>query len=347
MFNEFCLNIERNDNDIIYRKNKGLIPLYTNLNSERYDLHKNKIDITFSELEFVQIVASGTSYHSGLVAKRWIEDILSIPCSVVNTSEYIETRFLKRKNSILIVIDGDENNLELLQVLLQSKKEHRYDSYFVISVFDTDLINKNCDKTFHIKPEFTGFKNPFANEIYSLFSIILEIAYVKNLISKEKIEQLFDEINNYNHNSIIYKNIKEEMENINNDLRNKDFVFIARNNLFPLTKELSHQFKEKTNKHSYAVNIGELKYLNNRLNKKNEVFVALGTCDRYFDELECDLSFILEKNKDIIFFSDADIKREHITTLKLPQCKNMLAPFLYNIPMQIFIDCLSKKEYIN
>lgn len=306
---------------------------------------KQKIErqnFLLEKMSNVQIIASGTSYHSGLIMKKWIEDLLSIPCNVSKTSEYRDSKFIYKNDTILIVIDGEEDNIELFHILMNAKKKNQYSGYFTITSHDSDLLKKESDSFNKINTNHQLYSNPFINELYILFNLALKSALLKGNLKEEEATNYIQELNEIYNNEFLSNYLKEQFNKIisNVNFSEKDYVFVAKTYLYPIAKEMSHQIRERTSQNSYCEHLSEFKYLKNRYNKENEIFVSFAHEDLYYDEFECDLYNILKNNKQLILFGTKEIHHPNAFNVKMPKCSQILLPFLYNVPLQLLSDYL-------
>ncbi|MEA1988820.1 MAG: glutamine--fructose-6-phosphate transaminase (isomerizing), partial [Pseudomonadota bacterium] len=145
----------------------------------------------FKAVQQIQIIACGTSYHSGLVAKYWFEDIIGLPCQVEVASEYRYRNPVLLSNTLFITISQSGETADTLAALQQIKefqKEKNISTLTICNVPESSL-TRESDLTFltHAGPEIgVASTKAFTTQLVSLALLMTAVGKVKNLLSGER-----------------------------------------------------------------------------------------------------------------------------------------------------------------
>ena len=217
-----------------------------------------------SEIESVTILACGTSYHSGLVAKYFIEGLSGVTVYVELASEFLSKRFLKRKNGIYIAISQSGETYDVLECL----KELETKGCSIYGIVNTvgGSIPRLCKKGayIHAGPEIAvASTKAFTSQIAALFIFAIMLARTKELTQEDgeklckNLKLLPKLFNDYTKKLVGNTDIVE----ISNLIAGSKYVlFLGRGSLFPVALEGALKLKEITYIPCEAYTSGEMKH---------------------------------------------------------------------------------------
>ena len=212
--------------------------------------------------ESIDIIGCGSAYHAGLIGKNYIEKLAKVPVNVEIASEYRYKEIFANKNTLTILISQSGETADTLAALRKAK-ENGIDTLGIINTVSSSIA-READKTIYLK---AGCEISVATtKAYSAQSLILilfaiSLAYQKEIISKDEVNKLINEIKNINEE--IKEEIKkqEEIKKITGEIYQKNNVFfIGRQIDYALCMEASLKLKEISYIHSDSYPAGELKH---------------------------------------------------------------------------------------
>ena len=143
----------------------------------------------------MQIVACGTSFNSGLVAKYWMEDIAKIPCNVEVASEYRYRHPLILDETLFVTISQSGETADTLEALKLAKKINHKIYTLCICNSSESSITRESDLTFltHAGPEIgVASTKAFTTQLVALALLTCSIGLSKKNISKENEKIIVD-----------------------------------------------------------------------------------------------------------------------------------------------------------
>ena len=146
-----------------------------------------KADEIFKNIKQIQIVACGTSYNAGLVAKYWIEDIAKIPCNVEVASEYRYRRPILLDKTLFVTLSQSGETADTIEALKAAKKINNTMRSLCISNSPESSLTRQSDLTFltHAGPEIgVASTKAFTTQLVSLALLLCSIGKLQNNIDK-------------------------------------------------------------------------------------------------------------------------------------------------------------------
>ena len=152
-----------------------------------------KADEIFRNIKQIQIVACGTSYNAGLVAKYWIEDIAKIPCNVEVASEYRYRRPILLDQTLFVTLSQSGETADTLEALKMAKKINNLVKSLCISNSPESSLTRLSDLTFltHAGPEIgVASTKAFTTQLVSLALLLCSIGKLQNKINKKQEKEI-------------------------------------------------------------------------------------------------------------------------------------------------------------
>ncbi|MEM7304136.1 MAG: glutamine--fructose-6-phosphate transaminase (isomerizing), partial [Pseudomonadota bacterium] len=219
-------------------------------------------DSIFKKVKAVKIVACGTSYHAGLIASHWMEDIAGIPCHVEIASEYRYRKSVVVDNTLFICISQSGETADTLAALQLAKKMNNLSTLAICNVAESSL-TREAELVFltHAGPEIgVASTKAFTTQLVGLFLLVIGLARYKGLSIEEEnafvkqLESLPGQVNQLLH-------LKEDIEAMAKDFTDKHHaLFLGRGNLLAVAMEGALKLKEISYIHAEAYAAGELKH---------------------------------------------------------------------------------------
>ena len=294
----------------------------------------------FDKTKSVQIVACGTSYHAGMIAKFWFENIARMPCSVDIASEYRYREMLVPENCLFVTISQSGETADTLAAL-RFAKESGYVGCMTICNVANSSIERESD--FAIMTQAgreigVASTKAFTTQLTILTLLCIVLAR-RNGLSEEDEKALVDDLHALP--GILEKTLEmdEQIKEISNDFSDKRHsLFLGRGVQYPVSKEGALKLKEISYIHAEAYPAGELKHGPLALVDENMPVIAVAPNDELLEKLKSNLQEVSARGGQLYVFADAESgfnNDESTTVVNVPHCSDFLSPIIYTIPLQL------------
>ncbi|MDA0894707.1 MAG: glutamine--fructose-6-phosphate transaminase (isomerizing) [Proteobacteria bacterium] len=297
-------------------------------------------DAFLESAQAVQIVACGTSYHAGLVAKYWIESLAGIPCQVEIASEYRYRKVVTLPNTLWIAISQSGETADVLSALRHLDCEQVAATLAVCNVPTSSLV-RETDLAFLTEagPEIgVASTKAFTTQL----TVLLLLA---GLLAKTKKTTDFDEQNFVQQLQQLPEllsavlSIEPQVKIIAEQFVDKQHtLFLGRSTMNPIAMEGALKLKELSYIHAEAYPAGELKHGPLALVDEHMPVVAVAPNDELVEKLRSNLSEVKARGGQLIVFADfavATTASEEITQCVLPETDALIAPIVFTLPLQL------------
>jgi glucosamine--fructose-6-phosphate aminotransferase (isomerizing) len=309
----------------------------------------NDILTKLSQIKRVQIIACGTSYNAGNVAKYWFEDICNIPCQVDIASEYRYRNIQVSDDELIISISQSGETADTLACIKHLRAKNVKNIMTICNVAESSLVRLSDFAILTQAGVEVGVASTkaFTTQLLVLLYLNYTIANAKNKISKEKLQQVFATLRlipQYINNILSLEN---NIIDIANQLKYNDkAIFIGRNTMYPIASEGALKIKELSYIYAESYPAGELKHGPLALVDKNlPVFILMPEACLY-DKVKSNLEEILAREGQVYLLTD--IKHDDIfikchQVIQIPNLANSgiddlikyIMPILFTIPLQL------------
>ncbi|NCD00990.1 glutamine--fructose-6-phosphate transaminase (isomerizing) [bacterium] len=304
-------------------------------------IKKDKIKLTLNfnieDIDRIIITACGTSWHSALIAKHYIESLVKVPVEVDYASEFRYRDPIVDNKTLLIAISQSGETADTLAALREAKEKGAV-TLGVINVIGSTMSREtDCGVYLYAGPEIgVASTKAFSSQVTALLLLSLYFRQEKGM-SLDK--DLLKEIKEFS------KKIDEVLK-INNDIKKiarkykeaNNFLYLGRQLNFPVALEGALKLKEISYIHAEGYPAAEIKHGPIALvdKKMPVVFVAPG--DNLSEKILSNMEEIKSRDGEIIVFTDKvskAISKVSKTIIKVPKCHKLLTPILYTVPLQL------------
>ena len=293
------------------------------------------------QVKAVQIIACGTSYHAGLVARYWLEAIAGIPCRVEVASEYRYRKTVLMDDTLVVTISQSGETADTLAALREIKEKTNL-TLSICNVPESSLVRESEIKLMtRAGPEIgVASTKAFTTQLIALLMLVVALGKRRNL-DNEQIKALFQQaqalpvlIDRVLQNKAVIEAWAEEFEDMDNA------IFIGRGTLFPIALEGALKLKEISYIHADAYPAGELKHGPIALIDQDMPTIAVISMDGYEGKIKSNIQEIMARGGKVYLFADerldVDDLGEDCRVIKVPAVEAELAPVLFAIPLQLF-----------
>ena len=300
-------------------------------------------DKIFQKIRQVQIVACGTSYHAGLVAKYWLEDIAKIPCNVEVASEYRYRNPILLNGTLFVTLSQSGETADTVEALKIAKKINSSIISLCISNSSESSLTRLSDLNFltHAGPEIgVASTKAFTTQLVALALLVCSIGKLKNTINTKQEKEIVDGLRRLP--GLINDALLQEPQIKKLAARFKDknsALFLGRGTMYAIAMEGALKLKEISYIHAEAYPAGELKHGPIALIDKNMPVIAIAPNDELLGKLKSNLQEVKSRGSQMIVFEDEDSKVQSMEAMEVIQITSNLgrisAPIIFTIPLQL------------
>jgi len=296
-------------------------------------------DEVLEQTESVQIVACGTSYHAGMVARYWIESFVGIPCQVEIASEYRYRKKVISKNTLLITISQSGETADTLAALKEAKDAF-LSTLCICNVYSSSLVRES-EFVFmtNAGPEIgVASTKAFTTQLVALLLFLGVFAKIKNVSQNEQ-QALFEALSELP--KLIEKTLllNSKIEKTAEAFAEKDnALFLGRGVQYPVAMEGALKLKEISYIHAEAYPAGELKHGPLALVDKDMPIITVAPNDELYEKLKSNIQEVASRGGELFVFMDEKLKHKdglHHHVISVPSVPEIIAPIIYTIPLQL------------
>jgi glucosamine--fructose-6-phosphate aminotransferase (isomerizing) len=294
-------------------------------------------------IRHIQVIACGTSYHAGMVAKYWFESITRLPCSVEVASEFRYRNPVVVDNSLVICISQSGETADTLSALRDIQKHQPVGlvSLALCNVSTSSLVRE----TDIFLPTLAGPEigvastKAFTTQLVALMLLILKVGVVQARIDNQRLTTLLDALHKLPgqlHASLKLdapiKTMSESFED------KKSCLFLGRGLQFPIALEGALKLKEISYIHAEGYAAGELKHGPLALVDKDMPIVVLAPKDSMFDKLKANMQEVHARHGELFVFASESsqmVAEDRLHVVYVPDVCETLAPIVYSVPVQL------------
>jgi len=302
-----------------------------------------KAEQIFHKIKQVQIVACGTSYNAGLVAKYWLEDIAKIPCSVEVASEYRYRRPIILNGTLLVTLSQSGETADTVEALKAAKKINSNTISLCITNSPESSLTRLSDLTFltHAGPEIgVASTKAFTTQLVALALLTCSIGKLKKSINTKQESEIVDGLKRLP--GLVNEALLQEIQikNLATRFKNKNSaLFLGRGTMHAIALEGALKLKEISYIHAEAYPAGELKHGPIALIDKNMPVIAIAPNDELLSKLKSNLQEVKSRGSQMIVFEDENSNVVPMDAMEIVQITSNLgritAPIIFTIPLQL------------
>ena len=316
-----------------------------NGNVLREDFLKDAV-VDFEKIQQVQIIACGTSYHAGMIAKYWFEQLIDLPCQVEIASEFRYRTPVIVNNTLYVCISQSGETADTLAALRDTQKRAAAKNLDIATMTICNVATSSMVRETHHSlltlagPEIgVASTKAFTTQLAALLLLILKIGQVKQSISAEKTTAIITDL--WHVPKVILDTLQKDKDILRLSelfVEKQHCLFLGRGTEFPIALEGALKLKEISYIHAEGYAAGELKHGPLALVDNDMPVVILAPKDDMLDKLKSNMEEVQARGGELFVFADENsgIKekdRQHV--VHVPSISPLLAPIVYSIPVQL------------
>ena len=299
----------------------------------------------FNHTQHIQIIACGTSYNAGLVAKYWLEDIAKIPTHIEVASEYRYRDPIILNNTLFIAISQSGETADTLEALKTIKKRSKDKNIHTLTICNSaeSSLTRESELTFltHAGPEIgVASTKAFTTQLVSLALLAVAIGKCHKQISLAQESTIVEGLNRLP--GLIEKTLKQEGQIMELAKTFKDkfnALFLGRGAMHAIAMEGALKLKEISYIHAEAFPAGELKHGPIALIAQDTPVIVIAPNDKLLDKLKSNLQEVKSRGSQMIVFEDESAEIAPMKGMSIiPTTTNLgriTAPIIFTIPLQL------------
>jgi len=292
----------------------------------------------FDRTRAVQIIACGTSYHAGMVARYWLEEI-GIPCQIEVASEFRYRKTVVQPDTLFVTISQSGETADTLAALRAAKKAGYIGSLVVCNVPESSLVRES-DVALMTRagPEIgVASTKAFTTQLVALRLLTLALAK-RNGLSAAQETAWVEELQSLPRQVEVVLKLSDaiaEMANSFSDMQNA--LFLGRGTFYPIALEGALKLKEISYIHAEAYPAGELKHGPLALVDERMPVICALPDDPLLEKVLSNLQEVRARGGELFLFSDKKVRiaLDRYQNLTLDDICPGTAPIVYTIPLQL------------
>lgn len=293
----------------------------------------------FKRLKRVLILACGTSYYAGLVAKYWLEKISKVPCDVEIASEYRYRSSVSDPDTLVVVISQSGETADTLAALQHAKEKGMTMTISICNV-ETSSMVKETGAHFITKagPEIgVASTKAFTTQLIALLGLSASIGKPQFALETEELLDQLNKLHEILEKTLSLKGSLSEWAEELVDAR--DSIFLGRGHLFPIALEGALKLKEISYIHAEGYPAGELKHGPLALVDKHLPVFVLAPFNNLIDKVKSNIQEVRARQGKVFVLSNdlslVDESGDGLNVIKMPEVPEGLEPIAYVVPLQL------------
>ncbi len=295
----------------------------------------------FQNVEAVQIIACGTSYYAGSVARYWLESIARIPCSVEIASEYRYRDVVPNPKSLVVTISQSGETLDTMEALKRAKQLGHANTLSICNVQESAIPRASKLVLYTRAGAEIGVASTkaFTTQLAALFVLTLTLAKLKGRLSAEAEAKHIDALRHVPGSVQHALNLEPQIRAWSERFAPKqNALFLGRGIHYPIALEGALKLKEISYIHAEAYPAGELKHGPLALVDRNMPVVVIAPNDSLLEKVKSNMQEVRSRGGELYVFADLDShfsESEGVHVIRTPRHAGVLSPIVHTIPVQL------------
>ena len=295
----------------------------------------------FQGIDSVLILACGTSYYSGCVAKYWLESIAKIPTQVEVASEYRYRTSVPNPRQLIVTISQSGETADTLAALRHAQSLGMKHTLTICNV-STSAMVRECKLAYITRAGIeigVASTKAFTTQLAGLFLLTLSLAKIRGLLSEE---QEAEHLRAMRHLPVALQAVLALEPQVigwaDDFARMENALFLGRGMHYPVALEGALKLKEISYIHAEAYPAGELKHGPLALVTSSMPVVTVAPHDALVEKLKSNMQEVRARGGVLYVLADADTRiesSEGIHVIRMPEHYGALSPLLHVVPLQL------------
>ncbi|MDG6856896.1 glutamine--fructose-6-phosphate transaminase (isomerizing) [Glaesserella parasuis] len=301
----------------------------------------NNAEEILKKVEHIQIVACGTSYNAGMVARYWFESIVGVACDVEIASEFRYRKFVTRPNSLLVTISQSGETADTLAALRLAKESGFMAAMTICNVASSSLVRES-DFAFMTRAGVevgVASTKAFTTQLTCLLLLTAALGRLKGNVSAEQETEIVKSLQRLPAQIESALVFDKEIEKLSEDFAEKHHtLFLGRGEFYPIAMESALKLKEISYIHAEAYAAGELKHGPLALIDADMPVIVVAPENDLLEKVKSNIEEVRARGGQMYVFADREAgfsSQEGYTVLTFPKVDHVTAPIFYAVPLQL------------
>lgn len=294
----------------------------------------------FDHIKQVQILACGTSYHAGLVARYWMEELACVPCHIEVASEFRYRSPVIAEDTLIVTISQSGETADTLAALLEAKRLGAKYSLAICNVPESSLVREsNLVLMTRAGPEIgVASTKAFTTQLVALMMLVIALGRrfkLTEVLEQKIVSELFGLPGKMEKILKLDKQIQELSEQF---VEKEHALFLGRGTQYPIAMEGALKLKEISYIHAEAYPAGELKHGPLALIDAEMPVITVAPNNSLLEKLKSNMQEVSARGGQLIVFMDEELSvtgSDSLHIIKILPVGNEIAPIIYTVPLQL------------
>ncbi len=294
----------------------------------------------FAGIEAVTIVACGTSFHAGSVARYWLESYAGLPCTIEVASEYRYRKHVVPPKALFVTISQSGETADTLAALRLARKSGYATTLSICNVPESSLVRESdLVLLTHAGPEIgVASTKAFTTQLVALLLLTIALGRYRGVGDAAEAQAV-----------ALLRSLPVKLEAVlaldpviatlaEQFVEKRHCLFLGRGEQYPIAMEGALKLKEISYIHAEAYPAGELKHGPLALIDEDMPVVALAPNNALLEKLKSNLHEVRARGGKLFVFADFQAPMDEgdgVTVIKLPETDDLIDPFVFTIPLQL------------
>ena len=300
----------------------------------------------FDRIQQIQIIACGTSYHAGMIAKYWFEQLIDLPCQVEIASEFRYRSPVIVNHTLYVCISQSGETADTLAALRDTQKRAlqknlNISTLTICNVATSSMVRETEHSLLTLAGPEIGVASTkaFTTQLAALMLLVLKIGQVKDTLATEKMTAIIADL--WHTPKVILDTLQQDKSILRLSelfVEKQHCLFLGRGTQFPIALEGALKLKEISYIHAEGYAAGELKHGPLALVDNDMPVVILAPQDDMLDKLKSNMEEVQARGGELFVFADENSgiqskERQHV--VHIPKISPLLAPIIYSVAVQL------------
>lgn len=300
----------------------------------------HKAEAIFKTIKRVRIIACGTSYHAGLVARHWFEGMAGIPCHVEVASENRYRHGVVEDDTLFVALSQSGETADTLAALRQAKEQGYSATLAICNVPESSLVRES-DLVFITRAGVeigVAATKTFTAQLVALLLLATAIGQYHQL-NGEKAKAVMQALKHLPSLTQQILKLDKSIQVLSKRFHDKNHaLFLGRGEHHPIALEGALKLKEISYVHAEAYPAGELKHGPLALVDENMPVIVVAPNNHLSEKLASNIQEVQARGGEVYIFGDHELKwstKENTHLIEMPTAPEILTPIMYTIPLQL------------
>ncbi|MFC6438661.1 glutamine--fructose-6-phosphate transaminase (isomerizing) [Bowmanella sp. JS7-9] len=309
----------------------------TGLNTDIFGPNADEI---LAKVKHVQIIACGTSYHSGMVARYWLEQYANVSCNVEIASEFRYRKSFVHPNSLLVTISQSGETADTLAALRLAKEQGYMASLTICNVPGSSLVRESDLAFMTMAGAEIGVASTkaFTTQLTGLLMLTMALGQANGMSDATR-DAAVKALHALPAKLEETLSLSNEIEGLAEEFADKHHaLFLGRGDQYPIAMEGALKLKEISYIHAEAYASGELKHGPLALIDDEMPVIVVAPNNELLEKLKSNVEEVRARGGIMYVFADRDanfVSDDTMRVINVPHVDDMIAPVIYTLPLQL------------